>query len=708
MVKLIEQSLAIPKLASIVEIHEVPQLVPLLATSIDLQPVPIQIPALKAKLVIEQLARPVPKLLTRFWVDKPKYVAPKKKYVPKAPVKYASNHTTPGYYPQTVVQQPYVQPKVVQSAPVAQVITQPSIVVNKNASLIERLLGGIQGGGNVLIVDKIQLTVNEYNGTVETAISSSDIGTTVTSAGSQSEVIKEILKSLSVKSPKRVVQSTKTSVKKKPAVRQQSSKKSFGHLVVPRLQTMLLVSEGSSARVSKQVKKTVKRKPSKKKKNSSSASVFTYSPYPKGKEPKGEKSIEQLLREYQQYENDLKNGRLPKRKKKLPKKRKKNQRSEVVESPVFEYKPDKRYRDVPPLNTELWVAESTTVYDPIKVPSLKSKVKVYNKYTAKPLKVPALSTMIIQQLASSEPSIKRSGKSFEFSNDYISDNVFEETQVRSKAESSFEFSKDHFKDEVFEETIVKSVKNQLDQLLESDFSFSRDKVPDKIFEETLIGGKKKTIKKNKKKKVSKKTKPKKKTIGLAGNVYYKNTLKTGAKAIGGSINRKIIKDSYWFARVGWNYNLEETDDPFTYSWGIGYSDWHPGTFSAQLNNWGPIKPGEGLALEKAVANFGYSVKSDFLKKNKLSLSGAINVPVEGTSSAVANLRWSPIKNWYANASVSQPLEGDGPPKWTYGFGYSDWRPNKINLQYSNYGPNQIPYHNFKENGTWSLSYNWKF
>ena len=316
--------------------------------------------------------------------------------------------------------------------------------------------------------------------------------------------------------------------------------------------------------------------------------------------------------------------------------------------------------------------------------------------------------MIIQQLASSELSMKRSGKSFEFSNDYISDNVFEDTQVRSKAENSFEFSKDHFKDEVFEETIVKSVKNQLDQLLESDFSFSRDKVPDKIFEETLIGGKKKTIKKNKKKKVSKKTKPKKKTIGLAGNVYYKNTLKTGAKAIGGSINRKIIKDSYWFARVGWNYNLEETDDPFTYSWGIGYSDWHPGTFSAQLNNWGPIKPGEGLALEKAVANFGYSVKSDFLKKNKLSLSGAINVPVEGTSSAVANLRWSPIKNWYANASVSQPLEGDGPPKWTYGFGYSDWRPNKINLQYSNYGPNQIPYHNFKENGTWSLSYNWKF
>ena len=280
-------------------------------------------------------------------------------------------------------------------------------------------------------------------------------------------------------------------------------------------------------------------------------------------------------------------------------------------------------------------------------------------------------------------------------------------------EQTFEFSNGRFDDKVFEETEVKVIENQLDMLFDEGLSFNgtsesgsffpKGIVPDDVFENTLVNGKKKASEKK-----TPKVKPKKWSLGLAGNVYLKQSLKNSALAVGGSINRKIIKDSYYFARVGWNYSLEEAKDPFSYSWGIGYSDWHPGTFSAQLNNWGPIKPGEGLALEKAVANFGYSVKSAFLKDKKLSLSGAINVPVEGNSSAVASLRWSPVKNWYANASVSQPLEGDGTPKWTYGFGYSDWRPNKINLQYSNYGPNEIPDHNYKENGTWSLSYNWKF
>ncbi len=203
-------------------------------------------------------------------------------------------------------------------------------------------------------------------------------------------------------------------------------------------------------------------------------------------------------------------------------------------------------------------------------------------------------------------------------------------------------------------------------------------------------------------------KAKKKPFGLAGGVYLKQSLANKKWAIGGSVNRKLIKDDYWFARGGWNYSLENEEDPFSYSWGIGYSDWHPGTFSAQLNNWGPLKLGDGLALDKAVASFGYSVKSEILKKYRLSLSGALNIPIDGNSSAAANFRWSPKENWYINSSLSYPLEGDGDPKWTYGFGYSDWRPNKFNLQYSNYGPNDLFEDNYRENGTWSFSYNWKF
>lgn len=664
-ISLTEQPLTVPQLTSVVAIHEVPQLVPTLVTKVNITPLTFNVPTLQTVLLLEEVTMPVPGLLTKLWLDKPKYVAPKPvavKYV-GAPVQKAA------YYPAT------------------KNAVKPNIAINKNASLIERLLGGLSGGGNVLIVDKIQLTVNEYNGTVETAISSSDVGTTVTSTHSRPEIVKEVLKSLPIKSKQKLITATKPSVnsgavKEKPKSKPKPTpkpklitlKKSPVSLGVPKLRTMLLVSEPSYKSAKKRVKTGVKA--SKRKRQSS---VFTYSPYRDDKKKTADKSIEQLLLEYQQYEKDRKLGRLPK--KSAIQSQSKQQSPVVVAQPQVSKKPDARMRDVPPLNTELWVEETTVSYDPVIVPSLNSKVKVYKKFSAKPVKVPALSTMIIQQFMQEKPLEKQADADFKFSNDHFSDEVFEATKVQD----------------------VKSIKNQLDQLFDEDLSFSTDRISDKVFEETLNLGKKKAEKKN-----NKQTKPKKKPLGLAGNVYLKHSLKSGKEAVGGSINRKLIKDSYWFARVGWNYALETSEDPFSYSWGIGYSDWHSGTFSAQLNNWGPIKPEEGLALEKAVASFGYSVKSEFLKKNKLSLSGAINVPVEGNSSAAANLRWSPVKNWYVNASVSQPLEGDGTPKWTYGFGYSDWRPNKINLQYSNYGPNEIPYHNYEENGTWSLSYNWKF
>ena len=699
--QLIQQPLAVPQLNSQVVIIDVPQLVPSLLTTVDVQPVPLKVPLLASKLLLEDVTLPVPKLATWFWVDEPKYVAPKKEYFKKAPVQYADNRTyTQGYYPKAIAQKP--QAKVI---PAPLIVKQPSAVLNKNASLIERLLGGLSGGGNVLIVDKIQLTVNEYNGTVETAISSSDIGNTVSSTDNRPEMVKEILNSLPTNNKQQLITETnKLSSNKivksspRPVViknpkkftKKETFKKSPAYRSAPELQTMLLVSEASSVR--KAVKKS--RRSSQRKQVSGTSSVFTYTPYPDGKNPTKEKSVKQLLLEYQQYERDRKLGRLPKKKKQVVSRPVERSVRSTAEAPAQEKRPDPRMRDVPPLNTELWVQVVTTSYDPVEVPLLKSRVKVYKKISEKSIKVPALSTMIIQQFSKAKPIERLINKDFEFAKDHFDDEVFEKTQIKK----------------------VKSINKQLDKLFEGGlrvgdkssvgFAFSSDKISDKVFENTVVSTKKKI--QEKKTKALKKTKPKKKQIGLAGNVYLKHSLKSGDKAIGGSINRKLIKDSYWFARVGWNYTLEESDDPFSYSWGIGYSDWHSGTFSAQLNNWGPIKPEEGLALEKAVASFGYSVKSEFLKKNKLSLSGAINVPIEGTSSAAANLRWSPVKNWYVNTSVSQPLEGDGPPKWTYGFGYSDWRPNKINLQYSNYGPNEIPYHNYNENGTWSLSYNWKF
>ncbi len=793
-----EQAIGVPALSTQVTLVEQPMLVPMLRTQVTLMEQAIPVPELTSQVTLTEQAIDVPDLLSTFILDEIEVTIPelatkvsldKAKVVKKAPVKMVKkvggytgytggpavvgNHAPAGYAQHVVgngiapkiqtAPQKFIAPRVVNTpqpvmhpavVAVPQVVAAPSIVVGKNASLLERVLGSLSGGSNVLIVDKIQLTVNEYNGTVETAISSSDIGTSVTEIANKPALVKELLQTLPlihkqqpIIEAKSEVKPAKTEVKvsKPTPVKAQASRPS-PYLVAPRLQTMLLVSQVTTSNSPKPVqikskvsrvkkikskKRYVAKKSNKrtKKSNKSSSSLFTYNPYSNGKPSTKEKSVEQLLLEYQQYEERRKKG-LPPKKKPVRDKPVNNKVVRLLDVPQLLWEaywsvPVAVESDVPPLNTELWIVKKTD--NKVKVPGLKSKVKIYKKYVTKAVKVPSLGTMIIQQAAAETKTQQRVEPNFEFTGDYFEDEVFEATEVKKAAKKqSSKLPEKKLPDKVFEETLIP------EKISEESFSFSNDRLPDHVFEDTLIlddtvssvttptylstkaplpyvieerfgSDSPKT-----KAKKTKEKKPEKKLIGLAGNIYLKQSLKNNARGIGGSINRKIIKGSHWFARVGWNYTLEESDDPFSYSWGIGYSDWHPGTFSAQLNNWGPIKPGEGLALEKAVANFGYSVKSDFLKKNKLSLSGAINVPIEGNSSAAVNLRWSPIKNWYVNASVSQPLEGDGTPKWTYGFGYSDWRPNKINLQYSNYGPNEIPYHNYKDNGTWSLSYNWKF
>lgn len=706
--------LAIPALKSQVQVLPVPQLVPGLETNIVMSQIALSVPALGTRFLLEPTAFAVPKLSTlvqsqptgvavpkltsRVLIDKPKIVVKKTKVKIKAKQKTSVNYVAKrDQHNLRAVVKP-------------QVMSNPNIVLDKNASLLERILGGLSGGGNVLIVDKIQLTVNEYNGTVETVISSSDIGKqlTTTTTETQPAFVKSLIQTLPV-------------IQKKPI------SKPSPYVLVPDLESMLLVSQVARAGNHKPVqirsKVTRSKKPAKRnKKRITSSSLFTYDPYPNDKP--AEKSIEQLLLEYQEYEEGRKLGKHRLKKKQLdsypetpinqPQLRPRESHVPLLTPKLWIEKIEekgvavpalkskvriyKKYRmkpvRVPTLNSKIWINNKKHKMNFVAVPALKSKVRIFRKYRRNLVQVPALNTRVLQQLAALSKPTKKTRQAFKLPRKRLSDEVFEQTIVRENVSTeTFAFSTDRLPDHVFEDTLVSP---RTTAAVTTPTFLSNDAPLPYVIEERFND------------KRDKQSKPKKKTIGLAGNIYLKQSLKNSAKAIGGSINRKLIKDNYWFARVGWNYTLEESDDPFTYSWGIGYSDWHPGTFSAQLNNWGPIKPDEGLALEKAVANFGYSVKSAFLKKHRLSLSGSVNVPVEGNSSIVGNIRWSPKENWFVNASVSQPLEGDGTAKWTYGFGYSDWRPNKINLQYSNYGPNEIPYHNYEANGTWSLSYNWKF
>jgi hypothetical protein len=200
--------------------------------------------------------------------------------------------------------------------------------------------------------------------------------------------------------------------------------------------------------------------------------------------------------------------------------------------------------------------------------------------------------------------------------------------------------------------------------------------------------------------------PKSSGYGLAGSYYYSLALKDWSPSIGGSVSWS--PKPYWFVRAAANLKYESHSNPFSYSWGAGYDDWHAGTFGLQLNNWGPIKLSDGLDLQKAIGAITYKVDSKYLQSKNIGASAALSIPVSnGNPSLQTNVRWSPVPNWYIYSGLNFPLDGKN-PSWSYGFGRQDYRPFTFSFQYNNYGPNPILKDNFNKNGTLTIGGSWAF
>ena len=190
-------------------------------------------------------------------------------------------------------------------------------------------------------------------------------------------------------------------------------------------------------------------------------------------------------------------------------------------------------------------------------------------------------------------------------------------------------------------------------------------------------------------------------LRIAGSFADSISLKDGSNTLSTSVTWSPKPD--WF--VSGNASLKNGDPG--YAWSAGYADHKPGGWSAQINNWGPLKPGDGLGLDKAVVNIGHKVKSTTLKRNKLAASTNLSIPVKGKPSLSGTLQWNPTPHVYARTTASVPLEG-GNPNWNYVVGYSN--PKKLGkwkVEYSNYGTNAFPGDNFKD-GTVTVSRGWQF
>ncbi len=191
-------------------------------------------------------------------------------------------------------------------------------------------------------------------------------------------------------------------------------------------------------------------------------------------------------------------------------------------------------------------------------------------------------------------------------------------------------------------------------------------------------------------------------LGFGGNIYH-NWQLTGGLSVGATASWTPV--SYWFMRVGVNYKY--IDNVFSYSFGLGYNDWHPNTWAVQLNNWGPIAPKQILDLSDSVIDISY--KFTLLDVTGLHLSGVVFLDILFTGSPIFGTTWvwTPLDNWFfmigAHHTLSTSSFG-----WVYGFGRADSRAFKWNLSYSNFGPNTTINPNFIKNGSIMFSWSWAF
>lgn len=159
---------------------------------------------------------------------------------------------------------------------------------------------------------------------------------------------------------------------------------------------------------------------------------------------------------------------------------------------------------------------------------------------------------------------------------------------------------------------------------------------------------------------------------------------------------------YFFVRgeLGWRAGLDH--EPF-YAWGFGYDDWHPGSFSLQINDWGPSIPSQGIDWQHAVVDLGYKLPRPCLDAFCFATYVALDVPLKDTVylRGIFTVTFEDV--WFARLGADVVF--DGHVRWIYGIGRADWHAFGVNLSYDNWGPNVVPQPYFKQHGVITLSLN---
>ena len=197
----------------------------------------------------------------------------------------------------------------------------------------------------------------------------------------------------------------------------------------------------------------------------------------------------------------------------------------------------------------------------------------------------------------------------------------------------------------------------------------------------------------------------------------------GSRSLKAVLGLKYKIVGYWFASIAFFEYFDEDlqapwDPDFVYT--FGYNDWHPYTFSLVYSNYGGNRLNPDRSRGEKVTRFNQGAWTlgwkfpapDFLQslvaiteKSRLGCNiSASVIPEYFDLKSLENRKWKKKLGlgckytisgpWYINATAFYYPDSEQQQPWdpdfTYGFGYFDWRPGTITIQYNNYSGNRFP------------------
>lgn len=221
--------------------------------------------------------------------------------------------------------------------------------------------------------------------------------------------------------------------------------------------------------------------------------------------------------------------------------------------------------------------------------------------------------------------------------------------------------------------------------------------------------------------------------GLSGNIGYHHplaetesaNLPAGSTQGPSNLNKtatlslKYAIAGAWFISGTFYHYLDNDQQQawnpdFTYV--FGYSDWRPYTLSLVYSNYGGNRFNPESGQNRTEFNQGtwslgwkFPITSPVVDWFRFTDDGAIGCQVDynltpeyfdlasieyksNHQTVSLGCKYSIWGNWYVNGTAFYYLDKNQQQPWnpdfTYGFGYFDWRPGSITLQYNNYSGNR--------------------